>query len=125
MVENKKTKFLGTTRKIPFQDSAKKIAPQGCLFKFRYRAREATDPSPFIIMISGRWKAKNGKTYFTGVNLNTLNPKKAAEIINAFGTLPVGSVSYSDIKDMGGQDPECCVRTYNVRNVTSLHKVES
>jgi hypothetical protein len=114
--------------KRQFQDTAKKqpkTAPEGCLFRFKYKAKAATDPSPFIIMISGRWKAKNGDTYFTGVNLNTLGGATANKIILQFGDLPVGSVSYNDIQGIGGQDPNCCVRTYNVRKVTALHKVEN
>jgi len=128
MVKNKKTTFLGTTRKLPFQDTAKKqpkTAAKGCLFRFKYRAKSATDPAPFIIMISGRWKAKNGNTYFTGVNLNTLDASTARRIVVQFGRLPVGSVSYKDIQSIGGQDPNCCVRTYSVRKVTALHKVEN
>jgi len=126
MVKNKKTLFLGTTKKLPFQDTAKKqpkMSPGGCLFTFKYRARDGRDPSPFIIMVSGRWKAKNGGTYFNGVNLKTLGATARARIILEFGALPVGSVSYNDIQAVAGQDPECCIRTYNVRKVRALHKV--
>jgi len=126
MAKNKKTTYLGTTKKLPFQDTAKKqpkVVPGGCLFTFSYRARNGRDPSPFIIMVSGRWKAKNGDTYFNGVNLKTLGANARARIIIEFGSLPVGSVSYNDIKAVAGQDPDCCIRTYNVKKVRALHKV--
>jgi hypothetical protein len=128
MVKNKKTIYLGTTSKLPHQDTAvkqPKTSPKGCLFAFKYRARDGRDPSPFIIMVSGRWKADNGGTYFNGVNLKTLGSETRAQIILEFGHLPVGSVSYNDIKDIAGQDPECCIRTYNVRKVRALHKVQA
>ena len=117
MVKNLKTIFLGSTRRLPGVKS-------GCLFAFKYRAKRATDPTPFIIMISPPWTA-NGKRYFTGVNLNLVDPEVADEIINEFGSLPVGSVSYRDLQAFAAQDPECCVRTYYVRNVRALHKVEA
>jgi len=126
MAKNKNTTFLGTTSKLPSQDTTKKqpkIVPKGCLFSFSYRAIDGRDPSPFIIMVSARWKAKNGNTYFSGVNLKTLGAKTRRRIIAEFGGLPVGSVSYSDIKSVASQDPECCIRTYNVRKVRALHKV--
>lgn len=40
-----------------------------------------------------------------------------------FGQKPVGSVSFSDIKNFADNDPECCIRTYDVRKVRALHKV--
>lgn len=126
MAKNKNTTFLGTTRKLPYQDLAKKqpkTVPGGCLFIFNYRARNGRDPSPFIIMVSGRWKAKNGDTYFNGINLKTLGAATRTKIILQFGGLPVGSVSYNDIRGVAGQDPECCIRTYNVKKVRALHKV--
>jgi hypothetical protein len=126
MAKNKKTTYLGTTKKLPYQNIAKKqpkIVQGGCLFTFNYRARDGRDPSPFIIMVSGRWKADNGGTYFNGVNLKTLGASARNKIILEFGALPVGSVSYNDIQAVAGQDPECCIRTYNVRKVRALHKV--
>ena len=108
--------FLGTTRKL---DALK----TGCLFAFHYRAKDARDPNPFIIMISKKWTSKNGGRYFTGVNLKTMDRKSREEVIKEFGHLPVGSVSFSDIKAFAPQDPNCCVRTYNVRKVRALHKV--
>ena len=116
MVKKLNTYFLGTTQKL---DSLK----TGCLFVFHYRAKAAHDPFPFIIMISKRWTSKNGNRYFTGVNLKTLGAGARDEIIKEFGDLPVGSVSYDDIKAYASQDPDCCVRTYYVRNVRALHKV--
>ena len=126
MAKNKNTTFLGTTSKLPYQDTTKKqpkIVPNGCLFTFSYRAKDGRDPSPFIIMVSGRGKAKNGNTFFSGVNLKTLSAGTRRKIISEFGSLPVGSVSYNDIKAVASQDPECCIRTYNVRKVRALHKV--
>tara|TARA_R100000458_G_C8197259_1_gene188946 strand:- start:229 stop:471 length:243 start_codon:yes stop_codon:yes gene_type:complete len=76
-------------------------------------------------MISPPWVGKNGKKYFTGVNLNLVKPQVAQNIINEFGSLPVGSVSYRDIQAFASQDPTCCVRTYFVRNVRALHKVDA
>jgi len=108
--------FLGTTRKL---DALK----TGCLFAFHYRAKDARDPNPFIIMISKKWTSKNGGRYFTGVNLKTMSADSRNQIIQEFGELPVGSVSFSDIKAFAPQDPNCCVRTYNVRKVRALHKV--
>tara|TARA_R110000765_G_scaffold166940_2_gene271826 strand:- start:311 stop:697 length:387 start_codon:yes stop_codon:yes gene_type:complete len=128
MAKNKKTTYLGTTKKLPYQNTAKKqpkTVSGGCLFTFNYRARDGRDPSPFIIMVSGRWKADNGGTYFNGVNLKTLGATARARIILEFGGLPVGSVSYNDIQAVAGQDPECCIRTYNVRKVRALHKVRN
>ena len=126
MAKNKKTTYLGTTKKLPYQDTAKKqpkTQPAGCLFTFNYRAKDGRDPSPFIIMVSGRWKAQNGDTYFNGVNLKTLGATARRRVIDEFGGLPVGSVSYNDIQSAAGQDPECCIRTYNVKKVRALHKV--
>jgi hypothetical protein len=118
MVKNLKTVFLGTTKRLTGLKS-------GCLFTFRYRGRDATDPTPFIIMISPPWVAKNGNKYFTGVNLNKIKPEVAQQIISEFGSLPIGSVSYRDLQDYAAQDPSCCVRTYYVRNVRALHKVDA
>ena len=123
-----KTSFLGTTRKLPTKDKLKKQPKRvvrGCLFTFHYRSRTATDSRPFIIMISPKWVAKKGGTYFTGVNLNGINPSTRSSIIKKFGSSPVGSVTYKDIKDFSRQDPNCCVRTYNVTKVRALHKVEA
>ena len=126
MVKKLKSKFLGTTKKLPDKKQVEKLkteVPVGCLFQFSYRGKGAVDPNPFIIMISPKWVAKNGGTYFTGVNLNFLRPDVRQIVIEEFGSLPVGSVSYVDIKAYAPQDPNCCVRTYNVRNVRALHKV--
>ena len=108
--------YLGKPRKL---DKLTK----GCLFTFNYHGKGAHDPKPFIIMISPRWKAKNNDTYFTGVNLKTMKAESRKEIIQEFGHLPVGSVSFADIKAFAPQDPNCCVRTYNEKNVTALHMV--
>ena len=116
MVKKQKNILLGTTLKLDAQK-------QGCLFKFHYRAAGAHDPTPFIIMTGPRWKSKSGKTYFSGVNLKTLRPASRRKIIRKFGYLPVGSVSYQDIKAEIDDDPACCMRTYNVRNVRALHIV--
>jgi len=110
------TRFLGTTARI---DAVK----TGCIFSFRYRSATATDPSPIIIMTSGRWKSKDGRTYFNGVNLKGLGEEVANSIIREFGQKPVGSVSFSDIQKFADDDPECCIRTYDVRKVRALHKV--
>lgn len=130
MPKKLKTTFLGTTRNLPEKEvldkqgpKAKKKVPDGCLFSFKYNSITATDPNPFIIMISPRWTAKKGGTYFTGVNLNDIGSEARGDIVSEFGNLPVGSVSFSDIKGVT-DDPGCCVRTYNVRNVRALHKVE-
>ena len=123
-----KTSFLGTTRKLPTKDKLEKQPKRvvrGCLFTFYYRSRTATDPHPFIIMISPKWVAKKGGTYFTGVNLNDLNARTRQSIVKEFGSYPVGSVSYNDIKALSRQDPNCCVRTYNVTKVRALHKVDA
>jgi hypothetical protein len=126
MVRKQKTILLGTTRKIPTQDEVKRLpTPDGCLYTFKYRAKDANDPEPFIIMTSPRWIAKNGNTYISGVNLKTMSSSSRSTIIDEFGSLPVGSVSYSDIQAAVKEDPECCIRTYNVRNVRALHKVEA
>jgi len=135
MVKNLKTTFLGTTRNLPTKEElakegpkakkkAEKKAKQGCLFIFQYRGKGATDPKPYIIMISPKWTSKKGKTYFTGVNLNLISESARDDIARTFGHLPVGSVSFTDIKDTT-TDPGCCVRTYNVRNVRALHKVRA
>tara|TARA_R100000544_G_C2162729_1_gene28428 strand:+ start:127 stop:495 length:369 start_codon:yes stop_codon:yes gene_type:complete len=116
MAQKLNTYFLGTTKKL---DSLK----TGCLFTFQYRAKDGRDPNPFIIMISPKWIAKNGGRYFTGVNLKTMDAASRELIIQQFGGLPIGSVSFSDIKAFAPQDPDCCVRTYNVRKVRALHKV--
>jgi hypothetical protein len=110
------TRFLGTTAKI---DAVK----TGCIFSFHYRSATATDPHPIIIMTSGRWKSKDGKTYFNGVNLKGLGEEVANSIILEFGQKPVGSVSFNDIRKFAKEDPECCIRTYDVRKVQALHKV--
>jgi len=109
--------FLGTTRRL-------KNIKTGCLFTFHYRAKDGTDPTPFIIMLGPKWSAKKGGTYISGVNLNVINEESRNEIISQFGNLPVGSVSYNDIKSVAGQDPACCVRTYNTIKIRALHKVE-
>ena len=127
MVKILKTSFLGTTKKLPKKEDLKKqpkIAPKGCLFTFYYRSKTATDPNPLIIMISPKWDAKKGGTYFTGVNLNDFPSKVKGQIIKEFGTLPVGSVSYNDLRAFSKNDPACCVRTYSVGKVRALHKVE-
>ena len=118
MVKNKKTTFLGTTRRL---ESVK----TGCLFTFYYRAKGGTDPNPLIIMTSPKWIAKKGGSYISGVNLNFLAPSVREEIIGLYGNLPVGSVSYRDIQHTANQDPACCIRTYNTRKVRALHKVEA
>lgn len=122
-----KTSFLGTTRKLPSSEQLKKlpkIAGQGCLFAFYYRSKGATDPHPFIIMVSPKWVSKKGTTYFTGINLNTFDLQTRRDIVSEFGHLPVGSVSYNDIKEFSKKNPNCCVRTYNVNKVRALHKIE-
>ncbi len=113
-----KTVFLGTTRRL---DSVK----SGSLVTFSYTAKGATDPSPFVLLTSKRWKSKEGKTYFNGINLNNPQMKSNTKmmLIREFGSLPVGSVSYSDVQEATQSDPSCCVRTYNVRNVRALHTV--
>lgn len=108
--------YLGTTRKL-------NKLKTGCLFTFHYRAKGANDPQPFIIMISPIWTSKKGNRYFTGVNLKTIGTEARNQIIQEFGPLPVGSVRYNDIKAFAPKDPDCCVRTYNIRNVRALHKV--
>jgi len=117
MPQNYRTVLLGSTRKL---DSVK----TGCLFRFLYNSRGATDPNPFIIMVSKRWKAKNGGTYFNGINLNDLNPRTRDLLIVEFGGMAPGSFSFSDVDKTTRADPRCCIRTYNVRNVRALHKVE-
>lgn len=97
----------------------------GCLFTFYYRAKDGTDPNPLIIMTSHKWTAKNGGTYISGVNLNLLSSEARDEIVDLFGGLPVGSVSYRDLQEAALQDPACCIRTYNTRKVRALHKVET
>ena len=131
MVKTLKTSFLGTTRNLPTKEEvakkgpkAKKKAKKGCLFVFQYRSKGATDPKPFIIMISSKWTSKKGKTYFTGVNLNLISESDRDAVAREFGHLPVGSVSFADIAGTTS-DPGCCVRTYNVRNVRALHKVRA
>jgi len=123
-----KTTFLGTTKKLLTKKQLAKKRPgkptEGCLFIFDYRSRTATDPKPFIIMISPKWVARKGGTYFTGVNLNDLKPKVRKNIISHFGKRPVGSVSYHEIVAFSDDDPACCVRTYSVNKVRALHKVE-
>lgn len=122
-----KTKYLGTTRKLPEKKDVEKqpkIASKGCLFSFYYRSISASDAHPLIIMISPKWVAKKGGTYFTGVNLNSFPPKIKNELIKEFGNLPVGSVSYADIEAASKHHPSCCVRTYNINKVRALHKVE-
>ena len=125
MAKTFKTTYLGTTKKLPTKDQVEKQtekqreeAPEGCLFT-------ATDPKPLIIMISPKWVAEKGGTYFTGVNLNDLGSDTKNELILEFGDLPVGSVSYSDIKAYSDDDPDCCIRTYNVNKVRALHKVHT
>ena len=122
MVKKRKTKFLGTTKSLPDKEQRRKVAG-GCIFAFDYRSATATDKKPLIIMISPKWTAKNGQRYFTGVNLNDISSDESEKIIKMFGSLPVGSVSYDDIK-AETKDPGCCVRTYDVRKVRALHKVE-
>ncbi len=127
MVKIFKTSFLGTTKKLPTQQTVKKLPrriPQGCLFSFYYRSRTATDPNPLIIMISPKWVAKNGNSYFTGVNLNDFPVDMKSSLMHSFGKRPVGSVTYQELKSFSADDPSCCVRTYNVRKVRALHKVE-
>jgi len=127
MVKILKTKYLGTTRKLPTKEQAEKHSKRvakGCLFSFYYRSKSATDLNPLIIMISPKWIAKKGGSYFTGVNLNTFPKDIRQELIKEFGGLPVGSVSYNDIKAASKRHPSCCVRTYNVNKVRALHKVE-
>lgn len=122
-----KTSYLGTTKKLPTQQTVRKLprrVPKGCLYTFYYRSRTATDPNPFIIMISPKWTAKKGGNYFTGVNLNDFPLDMKDAIINEFGKLPVGSVSFDRLKSFSEDDPSCCVRTYNVNKVRALHKVE-
>lgn len=122
-----KTKYLGTTRKLPTKGEAEKQpkkVSKGCLFTFYYRSKGATDPKPLIIMISPKWVAKKGGTYFTGVNLNDFPKDIRQELVKEFGGLPVGSVSYNDIEAASKRHPSCCVRTYNVSKVRALHKVE-
>jgi len=116
MIKKQKTTFLGTTTKLDVQK-------EGCLFTFIYRAIGGRDPKPFIIMTGNRWKSKEGKTYFSGVNLKTLSSGSRDLVIRKFGHLPVGSVSYQDVKGAIGEDPACCIRTYNVRKVRALHTV--
>ena len=122
-----KTSFLGTTKKLPTQRTVKKLprrVPQGCLFTFYYRSKTATDSNPFIIMISPKWTAKKGGTYFTGVNLNDFPVDMKSAIIKEFGKRPVGSVTYQELKSFSEDDPSCCVRTYSTSKVRALHKVE-
>tara|TARA_R110000751_G_scaffold25664_3_gene69411 strand:- start:602 stop:991 length:390 start_codon:yes stop_codon:yes gene_type:complete len=124
-----KTSYLGTTKKLPTREQVEKQpkkVPEGCLFTFYYRSRTATDLQPFIIMISPKWVArKKGGTYFTGVNLNDMSEDSRTALILEFGELPVGSVSYADVKAASENDPNCCIRTYNVTKVRALHKVDS
>ena len=127
MAKTFKTKYLGTTKKLPTKAQVEELpdkVAEGCLFTFYYRSKTATDPKPLIIMISPKWVAEKGGTYFTGVNLNDLGSDTKNELILEFGDLPVGSVSYSDIKAYSDDDPDCCIRTYNVNKVRALHKVE-
>ena len=116
MVKKEKNILLGTTQALDTQK-------EGCLFSFHYRGKGAHDPKPFIIMTGNRWKSKEGKTYISGINLKTLARKSRSTVIRKFGHLPVGSVSYQDVKAAISQDPACCIRTYNVRNVRALHIV--
>ena len=128
MAKTLKTSYLGTTKKLPTKAQVEELpdkVAEGCLFTFYYRSKTATDPKPLIIMISPKWIAEKGGTYFTGVNLNDLGSDTRDELILEFGSLPVGSVSYADIKASSGDDPDCCVRTYNVNRVRALHKVEA
>ena len=128
MAKTLKTSYLGTTKKLPTKAQVEELpdkVAEGCLFTFYYRSKTATDPKPLIIMISPKWVAEKGGTYFTGVNLNDLGSDTKNELILEFGSLPVGSVSYADIKASSGDDPDCCVRTYNVNRVRALHKVEA
>jgi hypothetical protein len=122
-----KTTYLGTTQKLPKKEDVEKqpkMAADGCLFTFYYRSKTATDPHPFIIMISPKWVAKKtGHSYFTGVNLNDFPSDTVQELVQDFGGLPVGSVSYADILSASDYDPNCCIRTYNVNKVRALHKV--
>ena len=76
-------------------------------------------------MTKPKWIAKKGGSYISGVNLNFLTTEARDEIISEYGNLPIGSVSYQDLKDSSEQDPECCIRTYNTRKVQALHKVEA
>lgn len=127
MEKTLKTTFLGTTQKLPTAEQVEKqpeTVKKGCLFTFEYRSITATDPQPLIIMISPKWVADKGGTYFNGVNLNDFPPKIKKKIINEFGNRRVGSVSFDEIKAFSEEDPTCCVRTYNVNKVRALHKVE-
>jgi len=118
VTQNKlETSFIGTTKKL---DRIK----TGCVFTFKYTAKNATDPTPVIIMTKPKWTAKNGKTYISGVNINSLGANTRIFLLKEFGRLPVGSVSFDDLKDATKSDPSCCIRTYNVRNIRALHKVE-
>jgi len=122
-----KTTYLGTTRNLITKEEIeekKRVPPDGCLYTFSYRSKTGTDSNPLIIMTSPKWAAKKGGFFLSGVNLNRIGSDSKKEIIAQFAELPVGSVSYEDIKKAVPDNPECCIRTYDVRKVRALHKVE-
>ena len=121
--KNKKTTYFGKGDSKKLHQSIEK-KEEGCVFTFKYQSPRATDPQPVIIMTGPRWIAKNGGLYISGVNVNDLNPRTRKMLIRKFGSLPVGSVSFNDLKAATKADPTCCIRTYNTENVRALHKVE-
>jgi hypothetical protein len=100
----------------------------GNLYTFAYNSATATDPMPLIIAMKSNsgatrlWKAKNGKSYMSGINIGNLSPALQSYLIKKISTFRV--VNYSLISRISWVF-KVNYRNYNfgkVQNLTLIDK---
>ena len=99
----------------------------GNLYTFGYASKTATDPMPLIIAMKSHsgatrlWKAKNGNSYMSGVNIGNLSPALQAYLIKKISQFRV--VNYSLISRISWVF-KTNYRNYNFGKVQNLTLID-
>lgn len=99
----------------------------GNLFTFRYASATATDPMPLIIALRSHsgttrlWKASNGNSYMSGINIGNLSSSLQAYLIKKLSQFDV--VNYSLISRISWVF-KTNYRNYNFNKVQNLTLID-
>ena len=100
---------------------------KGSLFTFKYSSATATDPMPLIIALRSHsgttrlWKASNGNSYMSGINIGNLSSSLQAYLIKKLAEFDV--VNYSLISRISWVF-KTNYRNYNFSKVQNLTLID-
>ena len=96
----------------------------GSLFTFNYTGKGATDKQPVVLVCSKNdnmvYKAKNGKRYIAGVNLNYTSSIVRTVLLSKFGKM--NPVTYQDLRKIAVIAGE--YRVYELSKVHHLSAID-